>query len=169
MARRNQDHLKFTLFPFVSILLAVTGVLLFLIMLQAILMKSEDKEPEKKKKIEKEEVSSRVYERIPNLKTSAIMFTANGYEIIKVDGNKSAYSSKEISEVVTYINELVKINYKHSENEESEREHLLFVVENGGDKNYFSFFKKIQLNSVVKSYLPTGLVLLNPGEEFKLK
>lgn len=169
MAKKNKDHLKFTLFPFVSILLAVTGVLLFLTMLQAILMRADENKPEKEKKEKQEEQNTRVYERIPNLKTSALIFTKSGYQILKSSGEKNDYRIDDIMSVVTYINQLLKTNVSHVENEESEREHLLFVVAKEGEQNYFSFFEKIKLNSTIKSYLPTGLVLLNPNEAFKLK
>ena len=166
--RRSQEHLKFTLFPFVSILLAVIGVLLFLTMLQTILSKAENDE-EHKEKEEKQEINTRVYERIPTLRTSTLTFLKNGYQIMQPDGVVNDIPLDKAIQVIQYVNKMLEINNKHSINEESEREHLLFVVDAEGVQNYFSFFKRYNFSGAVKALLPTGLVLLNAGEKFKFK
>ena len=165
---KSKDHLKFTLFPFVSILLAVVGVLLFLTMVQAVMLKGDDKEEEERKK-QKEE-NSRVYERIPELNTSVLTFSEDYFEMTRPDGSSTKYSDREVSLLIEDINKkILMVNFDRAENEESRREHLLLVVEATGSKRYFSFFQKIKINASIKNYLPTGLVLLNPGEKFNLK
>ena len=167
MGKKSKDHLKFTLFPFVSILLAVVGVLLFLTMLQAVMLKGSSKEEENKKKSEE---NTRVYERIPELNTTVLTFNADSFELKKPNGSTTNYSDEEVSALIKDINKtILMVNYDRAENEDSRREHLLLVVDSEGSKRYFSFFEKIKINASIKTYLPTGLVLLNPGEKFKLK
>lgn len=167
MSRKNKDHLKFTLFPFVSILLAVVGVLLFLTMIQAVLIKGDTKEEEKQKKAEE---NTRVYERIPELNTTVLTFTADSFEMKWPDGSETNYSDDEVSSLLEKINKsILMVNFQRAENEDSRREHLLLVVDAEGAQRYFSFFERIKINATIKTFLPTGLVLLNPGEKFKLK
>ncbi len=166
MRHRNKDHLKFTLFPFVSILLAVVGVLLFLTMLQAILIKS-DTEKEKKKE---EEENTRVYERIPELNTSVLTFLESDFEFRRPDGTVMQFSANELEGLINEINNnMLFVNKKRAEVEDSRREHLLFVVNARGAKNYFSFRENVNFFDAVHAELPVGLVLLNEGEKFKLK
>jgi hypothetical protein len=166
MSRKSKEHLKFTLFPFVSILLAVVGVLLFLTMLQAILLKSDSKEENKKK----EEENTRVYERIPELNTSVLTFLESDFEFSKPDGTINKYNSNDLRELFNDIyKNLVMVNQKRANNEDSRREHLLLVVEASGAKNYFSFREKLNIFDNVSTELPIGLVLLSEGEKFKLK
>lgn len=165
MRHRNKDHLKFTLFPFVSILLAVVGVLLFLTMLQAILIKS-DTEKEKKK----EEENTRVYERIPELNTSVLTFLESDYEFRRPDGTVIQFSGNELEGLINEINNnMLFVNKKRAEVEDSRREHLLFVVNARGAKNYFMFRENVNFFDAVHAELPVGLVLLNEGEKFILK
>jgi flagellar basal body-associated protein FliL len=164
---KNKDHLKFTLFPFVSILLAVVGVLLFLTMVQSVLLKGDDKKESQKKKSEE---NTRVYERIPELNTNVLTISSDAFELKKADGTTTTYSESDFPLLQSEIyKSLLKVNFDRSEKEISMREHLLFVVDNGGAKNYFYFLEAFKFNSTIKTYLPTGLVLLNPGERFKLK
>ncbi len=166
MSRKSKEHLKFTLFPFVSILLAVVGVLLFLTMLQAILLKS-DSDTENNKK---EEENTRVYERIPELNTSVLTFLENDFEFRKPDGTSRKYSNFELGDLIEEINKnLLTVNKLRADQEDSRREHLLFVVDASGAKNYFSFRENVRFFDMVHSELPIGLVLLSEGEKFKLK
>lgn len=167
MSKKSQEHLKFTLFPFVSILLATVGVLLFLTMIQAVMLKGQTEEEQKKKK---EEENTRVYERIPELNTTVLTVASDSFELKSPDGSVSTYTNAEFSDLISSINKnLLMVNVKRAENEDSRREHLLFVVDFEGAENYLSFFEKVKFDATIKSYLPTGLVLLNPGEKFKLK
>ena len=166
MGKKNKDHLKFTLFPFVSILLAVVGVLLFLTMLQAVLLKGESKKEEKKKV----EENTRVFERIPEINTTILTFSADYYQLKLPNGQEIKYTDSELVDLQEVIrNSIIMINLKRTDDEDSRREHLLYVVEPDGSDRYFSFFEKTGLNRMMKAYLPTGLVLLNPGEKFNLK
>jgi flagellar basal body-associated protein FliL len=167
MSKKNKDQLKFTLFPFVSILLAVIGVLLFLTMLQAVLLKGDSKKEEKKKPVEE---NTRVFERIPELNTTILTFSADYYQIKLPSGEEVKYTDAELADLLEVIKKsIVMINLKRTDDEDSRREHLLYVVESEGANRYFSFFERTRLDRMMKAYLPTGLVLLNPGEKFNLK
>ncbi|PCJ63351.1 MAG: hypothetical protein COA79_00665 [Planctomycetota bacterium] len=185
--KKNQEHLKFTLFPFVSILLATVGVLIFLTMVQAVLIKDDQEE-----ETPKEEENKRTYERIPEFNTHVLRFYKDkitylepGKKVINFNVHEYQYISQ-----VIYTSCLL-INNRRSLEESDTREHLLYVVEFDGARNYFQlldFFKKKiyatnELNRIayhvfpkstleglpLNRILPIGLVLLSKGEGFLLK
>lgn len=167
MSRKSKDHLKFTLFPFVSILLAVVGVMLFLTMLQSILLKGSSSAEKKK---QNNEENTRVYERIPELNTTVLTVLGDSYEVKRPDGTETSFASSDLNGLLNELNsKLLSVNFNRAKNEDSRREHLLFVVDSEGVKNYFFFRKNIEFFNTVNPNLPTGLILLNPGEKFKLK
>lgn len=191
MARRGKkEHLKFTLFPFVSILLAVVGVLLFLTMLQAVILKAE--EP-KEEVVDENQV---VFERLPGLNTHTLEFSADG--IVFTVGENILYKSsgQEYDRLYEHIRtNLIQVNEKYASDEISRREHLLYVVKEGGEIFYFGFvnYMRQAYNNLIgfnqevalkellifprnatdqlalNPYLPIGLVLLSKEESLVLK
>lgn len=188
--KKSQDHLKFTLFPFVSILLATVGVLIFLTMIQAVLIK-EEKDQEKPK----EEENKRTFERIPEFNTHILRFYKDKITYLKSGEKLKTFNADNFRDIsYEIIKQCVMINHKRSQNEIDKREHLLYVVDQEGVQSYFKLIEYLRLKLIellqyrpqdafylnifpkssslglsLNQYLPTGLVLLNKGEGFWLK
>ncbi len=191
-SRKKKEHLKFTLFPFVSILLAVVGVLLFLTMLQAVILRGE----EDSKNDETIDENTVVFERIPNMTTHLLEFNSEGVHL--VSGQKVVYQSDGLKhlELYRFISaNLIQVNRKNVENEVFRREHLLYAVRSGGEEYYFEFlnYMRSAYDNVLRSsvevasreclifpkssvddlplnpFLPIGLVILNQNERLVLR